>query len=197
MKKFLLVAVLMVATFPLYARNWVYNDYHEHNIDMTYTDSTPNNIVTSFVLSEWQSPTSGFEIEHFGKWDACLGHYYLLKENVNGDLVHAGVWYKLTYLTQRDMGKEVNWYSFNCHPFKYYAGDGEWVQSDLTQMVVSFKKVNGNYYILFGEYIATSVDEINYNSQVVYYDLMGNKVAQPQHGIYIKRCNGKTTKVRL
>lgn len=41
----------------------------------------------------------------------------------------------------------------------------------------------------------TSIDKVNTNATPAYYDLKGARVAQPQHGLFIKIENGKATKV--
>lgn len=46
--------------------------------------------------------------------------------------------------------------------------------------------------------IVTAVDDINIEeAAAVYYDLMGNKVANPENGIFIKMVGNKATKIKM
>lgn len=46
--------------------------------------------------------------------------------------------------------------------------------------------------------IVTAVDDLNIEeAAAVYYDLTGNQVANPEHGIFIKKVGNKATKIKL
>ncbi len=158
---------------------------YQYAIDVVVTNLTSNNIATSFKASYTDHPTQAMAEADSEAWGGLQLCYFGAVEGSN-------------CLQELDVERTVP------------ANSSMTWQFDNTGVSPTRQEKDRKYHIVLGAEGTTlsfdvifnpddtAVDEIGYdNTEAVYYNLQGQRVVNPEKGLYIVKQNGKTQKMMV